>query len=262
MAMSNTGVGGAAAGEVDQNLAAGECCKGGPKGSATCCGGAGGAGGCGCGEKVALKELTKEEMVKLPTAELVGRYRRGVEAFDRRVFLLSESDLDTAFLPEAGVGRWPIRVLLGHVADADIVNTHRMRRAVGEDRPLLAEWDENAFIDSNLYGLSQPGRAPGPKEMPRPGANIAGFIAVTHTMRIWTADWLMGLSEEQMDREALHPTLGPISVRTICAYTTWHLEHHARFLSLKLDKLMPVAAAAEVEEEESGGCGAGCGCGR
>ena len=30
------------------------------------------------------------------------------------------------------VGRWPIRVLLGHLADAELVFVHRMRRAVGE----------------------------------------------------------------------------------------------------------------------------------
>ena len=53
---------------------------------------------------------------------LIARFRRGVECFDRRVLVLADDKLDTAFLPDApgNLGRWPCRVLLGHLADADV----------------------------------------------------------------------------------------------------------------------------------------------
>jgi hypothetical protein len=222
-----------------------------------CCGGEGGGGGCCGGKQKALAPLTREQIAALPFAELLGRYRRGVENFDRRVFLLSEEALDIAFLPDAGVGQWPVRVLLGHLADAEIANTYRMRRAIAEDRPVFDAWDENAFIDSNLYGVSRPGMSPPPGEPAMPGANIAGFVAVIHTMRIWTADWARGLTEEKLDRKGLHPEKGELSVRSILAMTTWHLEHHAKYLNLKLEKLAPHLAP----DEEAGACGSGGGCG-
>lgn len=218
-----------------------------------CCGG---GGGC-CGGRTKLEPLTREQIVALPFPELLGRYRRGVENFDRRVFLLGEDSLDTAFLPDAGVGQWPCRVLLGHLADAEIAHTYRMRRAVAEDRPVFDAWDENAFIDSNLYGVSRPGMSPPPGEPAMPGANIAGFIAVIHTMRIWTADWVRGLTDEKLARVGLHPEKGELSVRDILAMTTWHLEHHAKFLNQKLEKLAPHLAP----DEEAGACDSGCGCG-
>jgi uncharacterized damage-inducible protein DinB len=175
----------------------------------------------------------------MPTSseELVAKYRTGVEHFDRRLFELSEAQLDTAFLPEAGVGRWPVRVLLGHVADAELVFTHRMRRALGEENPVVALWDEDSFVDSGIYS----------------GAPIAGFIATIHTLRRWTSEWLSGLSESQMGRRILHPDKGPMSVHQILVYATWHLEHHAEFLKKKLDRMLGPAKA--------GGCGPGCGCG-
>lgn len=170
------------------------------------------------------------------SAELIAKYRLGVENFDRRVFELGDEQLDRAFLPDAGVGRWPVRVLLGHIADAEVAYTHRLRRAVAEDNPVVNPWDENAFIDSGLYA----------------GASVAGFVATIHTLRRWTAEWLATLTENQMQRKMLHTERGAITVHQVLVYATWHLEHHAEFLRKKLDKMLgPVAR---------GSCGPSCGC--
>lgn len=182
----------------------------------------------------------------LPNAELVARYRRGVENFDRRVFQLAEPQLDMAFLPEAGVGRWPVRVLLGHLTDAEIVYTHRMRRAVGEDSPLLAVWDENAFIDSGLYAGGRQAVAPGARPI---GAAvrlppIAGFVAMLHTTRRWTAEWLETLAEAEWKRKALHPERGEQTVRSMAVLCSWHLEHHAWYLNAKVERMCAGASAA------------------
>lgn len=198
--------------------------------------------------------LTVPEIEALPLPELVRYHRRGVENFDPRLFWCDPEQQETAFLPEAAVGTWPIRVLLGHLADAELVNVHRMRRAVAEDRPMLALWDENAFVDANVYGLSTSGPATAPAGAPHP---IAGFVATIHVLRQWHSDWLATLQPEQWERVALHPERGAMSVRRIAALNAWHLEHHARFLALKLDRLglvRPVGKAA------GGSCGTGCGC--
>lgn len=163
-----------------------------------------------------------------PTPAAVDRYAIGVENFDRRLFELNDAELDTAFFPDAGVGRWPARVLLGHLADAELAQVHRMRRTVAEDHPVLAVWDENAFIDSGLYGSTGSG-----------AHHPAGaFVAVLHTLRKWNSNWLRTLAAEQWERVALHPERGEQNVRFMLAYLSWHLEHHAWFLNRKIELLL------------------------
>lgn len=185
--------------------------------------------------------LDVEQFENLPDGELLTRYRRGLELVDPRVFELSDEQFDMAFLPDAGVGNWPVRVLVGHLADGELAFTHRMRRAIAEDMPVVNSWDENAFIDSGLYSDA---RYP-----------VAGFIAVIHTLRRWTAEWLGTLSPEQMARQMMHTERGPMTVRRVLVYATWHLEHHARYLNAKVCRMLG-------PKPEGGNCGAGCGCGK
>jgi hypothetical protein len=122
----------------------------------------------------------------LPRESALDRYALGVENFDRRLFELNDAELDTAFFAEAGVGRWPARVLLGHLADAELAQVHRIRRTVAEDHPVLAPWDEQAFIESGLYGDPAKGAA----------YPIGGYVAVLHTLRKWNVEWMRTLPTE------------------------------------------------------------------
>ena len=228
--------------------------------ASSCCKGSGGGSSCCGGKAAALKPMTADELQKLPTLELIARYRRGIENFDRRVFELSERQIDMAFLPDAGVGLWPIRVLIGHCADADMASVHRMRRAIAEDNPLLADWDENAFVDQNLYGNAHEGYSDSAEgDRARVMQALGGHMAVIHTLRQWVGQWLLTLTDAQLDRMAMHPVKGPQSVRRMIASYTFHCEHHAKFLTMKLDRILGPAAPAP--KKAQGGCGSGgCGC--
>ncbi|CAG1005135.1 Putative metal-dependent hydrolase YfiT [Phycisphaerales bacterium] len=225
---------------------------------AGCCGGSGKSeGGCCKTAREPLVPMTAEQLEALPTDRLIARYRRGIESIDRRVFELSERQIDQAYLPDAGVGRWPIRVLIGHVVDADLAAVHRMRRAVAEDNPVFSEWDENAFVDANIYGNDHEGYADSPEgDHARVMNALGGFLATLHTLRQWTSQWLFSLSESQLDRGGMHPTRGVQSVRKIVALYTWHLEHHCGFLTRKLDLLV---GAPEPADTAAGAGGCGCG---
>lgn len=168
------------------------------------------------------------EFQALSNADLLTRYRGGLERIERRLLDLTHGQCDTSFSPSAGVGRWSCRVLMGHLADAELVFVHRVRRTVAEDRPVLAVWDENAFIDGGVYGDEKSGAA-------RP---VAAFVAVMHTLRMWHGEWMLTLGRDEWARVALHPERGEQSVRTIMDYATWHLEHHAWYLSRKLAALL------------------------
>jgi hypothetical protein len=192
----------------------------------------------------------------LDPVTLTMRYRRGIEAVNRRVFELTEEQIDAAFLPEAGVGAWPARVLIGHVADAEVVFVERMRRAVGEDNPVVSVWDENSFVDSGIYGNAPKAYSEEPEgDHHRVMTAVGGPLAVIHTLRQWTGQWLLSLPEAAWSRKIMHPERGEMTLKNILEYATWHLEHHAAFLTRKVDKILGPAPA-----EEAGACGSGCGC--
>jgi hypothetical protein len=172
---------------------------------------------------------SRHALAGLSPAALIDRFAVGVERFDARVLKMRDADLDTAFLPGAGVGTWPCRVLLGHLADAEMLFVQRMRKVVGEDHPVLQPWDEQAFLDLNMYGTPETGaRYP-----------VGAFVATIHTLRQWTSGWLRTLNDAQWQRTGLHPERGEQSVRVILEYDTWHLEHHAWYLNKKVRRLVP-----------------------
>lgn len=171
----------------------------------------------------ATAQPSLDAFLAMGVPQLLERYRIGVEHFDRRVFELTDEQLDMAWLPSAGVGRWPCRVLLGHLADAELVFVARMRQMVAEERPTFSVWDENAFIDAGIY--NGPARPPG------------AFVAAIHTLRKWHGEWLGTLEPAAFERMALHPVRGPQSMKTVLTYDTWHLEHHAWYLNAKVARL-------------------------
>lgn len=190
-------------------------------------------------------------LAEMDWTDLVRRYAVGVEWFDPRLFHLSEQDLDTPYKPDSGLGLLPVRALVTHLADCELVYLHRMRRAVSEETPVLGVFDEQAFFDGPLYGR---GTRSGVTTAPP----VAGSVAVIHTLRRWALDWLFDMDEATQNRSAMHPERGSMTVRDMLAVATWHLEHHTRFLNAKIEHLLgPMPEAQPMPE---GGCGPGCGC--
>ncbi|MEQ8850896.1 MAG: DinB family protein [Phycisphaerales bacterium] len=169
-----------------------------------------------------------ERLEALKSDELIERYRGGTARLDARLMQLDDAQLDQCFLPDAEVGQWSCRMLAGHLADAEIVNAFRLRKAVAESGGMLAMWDHEAWIDAGHYG-GREGVA---------GPPVAGFVAAIHTTRLWMGDWLSTLDEAAWACRGLHAHRGEMTVRRLLAFTTWHLEHHAGFLTLKLDRLL------------------------
>ena len=192
------------------------------------------------------------EISDLDANSLCSRMLLGLENFDPRVVELDNDQVSQAWLEDAGVGSWPIRVLIGHLADAENFLAHRIRRIIAEDNPTLNLWDEHAFIDGGLYGCTE-------------GSNIlppmGGDLAMIHTTRSWLIATLMQLDESQWNRQGLHPTNGPMTVRKVVNYHCWHLENHAFFLNAKIEKMLgPIPESSGCCGGGGGGNGGGCGC--
>lgn len=61
---------------------------------------------------------------------------------------LSANELDKTY----GPGKWPVRYILHHLADADSVLFDRIRRIISEPRQVLWNFDQEAWADKLDYG--------------------------------------------------------------------------------------------------------------
>lgn len=197
-----------------------------------------------------LRLPDQAEFQNLEPAVLTARMRVGIEHLDPRVFELDLESLNQAWLPESGVGRWPIRVVLGHLADTEMVFARRIRHILAVDSPTLSLFDEMAYVDSGIYGCTEGSNLQPP---------IGGDVAMTHTTRSWLVALLMQLDEQQWSRVGMHPDRGPITLRSIADYACWHLEHHASYVNAKVFKIL--GPMPEPESCAPGGCSKpGCSC--
>ncbi len=68
-------------------------------------------------------------------------------------FDLPESDLNKTYAP----GKWSVRQILNHLADAEIVLNERIHRAIAEVHPFVVVFDQdrwNEYLDYNTYPLA------------------------------------------------------------------------------------------------------------
>lgn len=165
--------------------------------------------------------------MSLPRPDLIRRFEGGVNTLNPKLLELDPEAVDTFFQPEAGVGRWSCRALVGHLADSELVLGHRMRRVVAEDRPVFGLWDDDAFVTRGLYG------APGTDNQPK----VAAHIAMIHTMRLWLAEWLRSVPDADWSRQGMHPERGPMTLHDVVAVAAWHIEYHGWFLDRKIERL-------------------------
>ncbi len=193
-----------------------------------------------------------DQLAGLGAGDLVRRYRASVACFDDRVFELGDEPLDQAWAAEAGVGVWPIRVLLGHLADAELFQSWRIRRVVAEPGSVLTTWDEDSWINAGLYaGVDAPG---GVNTVPPP---VGAFVASMYTSRQWVGEWLGALQPRVWDLAVLHPEWGSVTLRDLVVLSAWHLEHHAWYLNAKIVRLLGEREACEPSACANPACACG-----
>ena len=174
-----------------------------------------------------------DELAQLSNRDLIDRFAIGVERIDKRVFEFDDEMLDTAFLESAGVGKWPARVLIGHLAECEVLNTYRLRRLAAEDGVVFDGFEPDSYIDNGLYNLKPQGSN---EESAR--AACGAFVATIHTLRAWNRDWLNSIPETTWERKGMHAVRGEFSFKRLLALSTWHIEYHAYFLTKKVELLL------------------------
>lgn len=116
-----------------------------------------------------------------------------------------------------GPGEWSILENAVHLLDSDLASTHRKRRIVAEDSPLLVSYDENAFI-----ARLQSGRC-----------DLAEVLDLFELNRRFTARWLRTLPAEAFARTGIHTQRGKVTLLEIVEIYANHVDHHLKFVREK-----------------------------
>lgn len=114
-------------------------------------------------------------------------------------------------------GTWSIQQLVVHVLDSDLIATHRMRRIIAEENPLLIGYNETLFARNLRYEK----------------ANLKTVCDLFELNRRFTADTLRQLPDEVFGRTGVHNERGKVSLEQMLTMYIGHVDHHEKFLKDK-----------------------------
>ena len=115
-------------------------------------------------------------------------------------------------------GKWSIREVLCHLADAEIIYADRMKRVIAEDNPTLFDADPNAHVPA-LVSTTR---------------TAESELAVIEAVRCQMHAILKNSDIEDYQRTAVHSADGPMTLETLLERITGHIPHHISFIEEKL----------------------------
>lgn len=139
---------------------------------------------------------------------LLERYRRGAELVAVVLTGVFGEEEDFVTAP----GKWSIRQIVAHLADADLVGAHRFRQIIAEDNPTLIAFDQNLWTKNLDYGRRKPKQS----------------LETFRRIRAENYDLLKELPESAFDRPGNHSERGRVTLGELLDGYAGHAESHAR----------------------------------
>ncbi|HLH15960.1 MAG TPA: DinB family protein [Bryobacteraceae bacterium] len=153
-------------------------------------------------------------------AALLERYRRGPELLAVILTGVYGEEEDFSVAP----GKWSIRQIVAHLADAEMVGAHRFRQVIAEDNPTLVAFDQDAWTRNLDYARRKPKQS------------LESFRRV----RAENYELLKELPPEAFDRAGNHTERGRVTLRELLEGYAGHAESHARQLQSIRDEYQKV----------------------
>src|SRR3974377_1791240 len=135
------------------------------------------------------------------------RFRRGPEVM--AVVLTGVFGEEEDFVPAPG--KWSIRQVLAHLADAELVMAHRFRQVIAEDSPTLIAFDQDAWARNLDYGRGK--------------QKIS--LETFRRIRGENHELLNGLPESAFERSGNHSERGPVTLRSLVENAAADAASHA-----------------------------------
>ena len=141
---------------------------------------------------------------------LLERFRRGPEVLAVVLTGVFGEEEDFVTAP----GKWSIRQIIAHLADAEMVGAHRFRQVVAEENPTLIAFDQDAWARNLDYARRKPKQS----------------LETFRRIRAENYELLKDLPESAFDRTGNHTENGPMTLRVLLEGYSQHAESHARQL--------------------------------
>lgn len=141
---------------------------------------------------------------------LLERFRHGPEALATVLAGVSGVEEDFVTAP----GKWSIRQIAAHLADAELVGAHRLRQVIAEDNPTLIAYDQDAWTKNLDYARRRTEQS----------------LETFRRIRTENYELLKELPPAAWERSGNHSENGPMTLRTLLEGYTGHAESHARQL--------------------------------
>jgi len=142
------------------------------------------------------------------TADLLERFRRGAELVAIATTGAAGTELD--FTP--GEGKWSVRTIVCHLADAETVFAMRFRQMLAENHPTMQGWNQNNWAAHLDYGKRK----------------ISQALDSFRRVRGENYDLLKDLPESGFARTGHHTERGEISVLDLLRIGAQHAETHVK----------------------------------
>jgi hypothetical protein len=141
---------------------------------------------------------------------LLERFRRGPEVLAAALTGVSLVEEDFVTAP----GKWSIRQIVAHVADAEMVGAHRLRQVIAEDNPTLIAYDQDAWTKNLDYAHRRPQQS----------------LDTFQRIRAENYELLKTASPSAWDRTGNHTENGPMTLLRLVEGYAGHAESHAKQL--------------------------------
>ena len=128
----------------------------------------------------------------------------------RRLATLSEHEAEHRYAE----GKWSVKELLGHLADAERVFAYRLLRIARADKTPLAGFDENAWAEVAPHGRR----------------TLAAVVDDLMAVRRATITLVESLDDTSLDNVGVANNT-PVSARAICWIVAGHAQHHLGILA-------------------------------
>jgi len=138
------------------------------------------------------------------------RYRRGAELLAVVLTGVFGEEEDYTIAP----GKWSIRQIVAHLADAELVGAHRFRQIIAEENPTLIAFDQDAWTRNLDYARRKPKQS----------------LETFRRLRAENYEFLKGLPETAFDRPGNHSENGRVTLHSLLDGYAGHAESHARQL--------------------------------
>jgi len=140
--------------------------------------------------------------------ETLERFRRGPELLAVMLTGVYGDEIDFTTAP----GKWSIRQLTAHLADAELVAAQRFRSVIAEDQPKLMAFDQEAWARNLDYARRLPKQS----------------LETFRRLRAENYELLKALPESAFERTGMHSQRGAESLSQMLTTFADHAENHAR----------------------------------